>query len=431
MDDLHQPEGIIAEAQSLAAEAYWADETKFLIGGSTAGNIALIMAVCKPGDKIIVQRNCHKSVYNGLILARANPVFIVPAVDLATGAAAGLRREDVERTLLAHPDAKAVFLTNPTYYGMGIELAKMAAAVHRFGIPLLVDEAHGAHYGFHPALPPSAMQCGADAAVQSTHKMAASLTMTSMLHIQGSRIDRDRLFRALAMIQSSSPSYPLLASLDLARRHMVMEAEREFDRVLPLLASLRERIAGLPWLQTAALTENSVFSTLDPLKLMLIVRSNALTGFQLQSLLEENGVFPELADSGHVLLAASTGTSVQDVERVWQLLERLHPALLPEAELLFQPYPPNGSLLASSFLREQAMTMHEAYDAEKRVVPLAEAEGNISAEMVIPYPPGVPLIVPGERIDAQLIALLETLRAGRTRFHGIKDTSLATIEVVV
>ncbi|MCK9927565.1 aminotransferase class I/II-fold pyridoxal phosphate-dependent enzyme, partial [Frankia sp. Mgl5] len=131
---------------------------------------------CKPGDKILVQRNCHKSVYNGAILARANPVFIVPAVDLATGVAAGFRREDVERALQAHPEAKAVFLTNPTYYGMGIDLAKMAAVIHRHDIPLLVDEAHGAHFGFHPALPGSAMQAGADAAVQSTHKMGTSLT---------------------------------------------------------------------------------------------------------------------------------------------------------------------------------------------------------------------------------------------------------------
>ncbi|MCK9905412.1 aminotransferase class I/II-fold pyridoxal phosphate-dependent enzyme, partial [Frankia sp. Cpl3] len=221
LDDLHQPEDVIAEAQSLAAEAFWAEQTKFLIGGSTVGNMALIMTVCKPGDKILVQRNCHKSVYNGAILARANPVFIVPAVDLATGVAAGFRREDVERALQAHPEAKAVFLTNPTYYGMGIDLAKMAAVIHRHDIPLLVDEAHGAHFGFHPALPGSAMQAGADAAVQSTHKMGTSLTMSSMLHIQGPRIDRDKLFRVLAMIQSSSPSYPLMASLDLARRYMV------------------------------------------------------------------------------------------------------------------------------------------------------------------------------------------------------------------
>lgn len=425
LDDLHQPEDVIAEAQSLAAEAFWAEQTKFLIGGSTVGNMALIMTVCKPGDKILVQRNCHKSVYNGAILARANPVFIVPAVDLATGVAAGFRREDVERALQAHPEAKAVFLTNPTYYGMGIDLAKMAAVIHRHDIPLLVDEAHGAHFGFHPALPGSAMQAGADAAVQSTHKMGTSLTMSSMLHIQGPRIDRDKLFRVLAMIQSSSPSYPLMASLDLARRYMVIEGQKEVERVLPLMEQLRERIKTLPWLRIAELSESSVYSSLDPLKLMLILRTRELGGGQLKKIMEAKGVFPEMAQAGYVLLAASTGTSEADVESVGRVLESLQPTAVPDAELLFQP-----GVLASSFLREQIIPMHEALDAGKRTIPLEAAEGTVCAEMVIPYPPGIPLLVPGERIDTEALTLLHTLRSAQTRFHGIKDASLATIEVI-
>jgi arginine decarboxylase len=425
LDDLHQPEGVIAEAQELAAEAFGAEWTRFLVGGSTAGNLALIMTVCKPGEKILVQRNCHKSVYHGIIMARAVPVFIVPAVDWESGVAAGLRREDVERTLAAHPDAKAVFLTNPTYYGMGIDLAKMAATVHRFGVPLLVDEAHGAHYGFHPALPPSAMQCGADAAVQSTHKMGTSMTMSSMLHVQGPRIDRDRLQRILAMIQSSSPSYPLMASLDLARRHMVLEAKKELERVLPLVDRLRERIATLDWLRLPVQAENSGYTTHDPLKLLLSLRTRAWTGYELQKLLEEARIYPELAEPAHVLLAASTGTSMADVEHVWQLLESVDvpPMLAGDAPV------PVG-LLASSFLREQAMPMHEAFDAPKRTVPLAEAAGRICAEMVIPYPPGIPLIAPGERIDAEVLALLQELAAGGARFHGIKDPELTMIETI-
>ncbi|MFY0544681.1 aminotransferase class I/II-fold pyridoxal phosphate-dependent enzyme [Brevibacillus sp. H7] len=424
MDDLHQPEGVIAEAQALAAEAFGAEETRFLIGGSTVGNIALIMAVCRPGDKIIVQRNCHKSVFNGIMIARATPVYVVPAVDLGTGVAAGLRREDVERTLQAHPDAKAVFLTNPTYYGMGIDLVKMAATVHRFGIPLLVDEAHGAHYGFHPSLPHSAMQCGADAAVQSTHKMASALTMSSMLHIQGNLIDRGRLARALAMIQSSSPSYLLLASLDLARRHLVMEAAGEWNRLIPVLDELRKRIGGLDWVRLASLSSNSVYTTLDPFKLMLNLYTRSLTGFTLQKLLEENGVFPELADLGHVLLAASAGTSQEDVDALWRLLQELAPEPAAETVRIFQ-----AGVLASSFLREQVMPMHEAADAGRETVPLEAAAGRIAAEMVIPYPPGIPLLVPGERIDREVLELLKELRASQARFHGVKNARLETIEV--
>jgi arginine decarboxylase len=425
-DDLHQPEGVIAEAQALAAEAFGAEETRFLIGGSTVGNIALIMTVCRPGEKILVQRNCHKSVFHGIMLARATPVYIVPAIDLSTGVAAGLRREDVERALQAHPDAKAVFLTNPTYYGMGIDLKKMAAAVHRYDVPLLVDEAHGAHYGFHPAWPASAMQSGADAAVQSTHKMASALTMSSMLHIQGNRIDRERLSRTLAMIQSSSPSYLLMASLDLARRHLVMEAAREWERLLPQLDEFRRRLNSLDWLHLPALSANSVYTTLDPLKLLLHLHSNRINGFQLQQLMEERGIFPELADRTHVLLAASAGTTPEDLEVLWRLLEGLSPDVVPEAGRVFQ-----AGVLASSFLREQAMPMHEAVDAKKETVPLEAAAGRICAEMVIPYPPGIPLLVPGERIDEEVLALLLELRIGQTRIHGVRDTRLERIQVVL
>lgn len=425
MDDLHQPEGVIAEAQALAAEAYSADETHFLVGGSTAGNISLIMAVCKPGDKIVVQRNCHKSVYHGLMLAGANPIFIVPAVDPDTGVAAGLRREDVERTLQAHPDAKAVFLTNPTYYGMGIDLVKMAATVHRHDIPLLVDEAHGAHYGFHPSLPPSAMQCGADAAVQSTHKMATSMTMSSMLHIKGTRIDRHRLNRALAMIQSSSPSYPLLASLDLARRHTMLEMGKEIDRVLPKLAWLQERLSTVPWLFVSALTDHYVYATQDPLKMLLSLRTSELTGYQLQSRLESCGIFPEFAQLTHVLLAGSTGTCEEDVEQVLKSIEALSARSVREQHEWTQPV-----VLASSFLREQVIAMHEAVDLPHKQIALEEAQGCICAEMVIPYPPGIPLLVPGERIDEQVMQLIRKLRDGGARFHGVNDPSLTSIEII-
>jgi arginine/lysine/ornithine decarboxylase len=426
LDDLHQPDGAIREAQALAAEAYGAEETRFLVGGSTAGNIALILAVCRPGEKIIVQRNCHKSVYNGILLARAHPVFVVPAVDPVTGAAVGLRREDVERTLMEHPDAKAVFITNPTYYGMGIDLKKLASTVHRFGVPLLVDEAHGSHYGFHPDLPASAMQSGADAAVQSTHKMSTAMTMSSMLHVQGNRLNRDRLFRILAMIQSSSPSYPLMASLDLARRHMVVAGRKEMDQVLPCLQQFRERVSTLSWVTLPAVTEESVYATLDPFKLMLCFRTRAITGFQLQGELEAQGIFPELAELGHVLLAASTGTLAEDVELVWNTLHARSP--------LYDDGAKNASaagMLASHFTREQAMPMYEAADADAQSVPLSEAIGAVAAEMVIPYPPGIPLLVPGERIDQQAISLLQKLKESGTRFHGVKDPQLNEIQIVL
>lgn len=425
LDDLHQPQGVIAEAEALAAEAFGAQETRFLIGGSTVGNLALIMTVCRPGDKILVQRNCHKSVFHGIIMARATPVFLVPAVDLATGVAAGVRREDVERALQAHPDAKAVLLTNPTYYGMGIDLAKMVATVHRHDIPLLVDEAHGAHYGFHPAFPTSAMHAGADASVQSTHKMASSMTMSSMLHVQGERIDRERLRRYLAMIQSSSPSYPLMASLDLARRHLVMEAASEWDRLLPLLDKLRERTSRISWLHGPELGANSVYATLDPLKLFLHLRTEEFTGFQLQQLMERHGIFPELADETHVLLVASAGTSGRDLDALFRLLESIEAQEDQDTERIVQ-----AGIVSSHYIREQALPMHEAVDLPYETISLDQSLGRVVAEMVIPYPPGIPILVPGEQMDEQSLSMLQELRSGQTRFHGVQDDSLQTIQVV-
>ncbi|WP_428993688.1 aminotransferase class I/II-fold pyridoxal phosphate-dependent enzyme [Brevibacillus choshinensis] len=424
-DDLHQPQGVIAEAQELAAEAFGAEETRFLIGGSTVGNLALIMTVCRPGDKILVQRNCHKSVYHGIMMAKAIPIFLVPAVDLATGVAAGVRREDVERALHLHPDAKAVFLTNPTYYGMGIDLEKMAAIVHRYDIPLLIDEAHGPHFGFHPAFPLSAMQSGVDAAVQSTHKMASAMTMSSMLHVQGGRIDRDRLFRHLAMIQSSSPSYVLMASLDLARRHLVKEAYEEWDRLLPQLDKLRERTGRLGWLEWPDVTSSSVYATLDPLKLFLHIRTEQIDGFALQQTMERDGIYPELADSSHVLLAASAGTSSRDLDGLVRLLESLELEVEPGEERVLE-----AGVVSSHYLREQVVPMDEAVDAPSEQVTLENSLGRVAAEMVIPYPPGIPVVVPGERMDAQSLAMLTELRMGQTRFHGVQDEHLQTIRVI-
>jgi len=227
------------------------------------------------------------------------------------------------------------------------------------------------------------------------------------------------------MLQSSSPSYPLMASLDLARRHMVYQAGKEIDQLLPRLERLREQIAGLDWLDTPILTENSVFATLDPLKLLLCVRTGMFTGYRLQEMLEKEGIYPELAQTTHVLLAASTGTSPKDVEQVSQFLERI------KADgLLGEKLSTDIGILASSFLREQVLPMHEAVDVETESVPLQQAVGGISAEMVIPYPPGIPLLLPGERIDSQVIALLMELKAAGARFQGIKDPELQMIDTI-
>ncbi|MEC0207287.1 aminotransferase class I/II-fold pyridoxal phosphate-dependent enzyme, partial [Paenibacillus lautus] len=239
-DDLFHPEGVIQEAQELAADCFGAEESFFLVGGSTAGNLALILTVCRePGDILLVQRNVHKSVLNGLMLAGAQAVFLQPEMDKQSGLAVAPSEATLTAALEAYPEAKGAIITMPNYYGMGSDLRPLAKACHERGIPLLVDEAHGAHYGQHPQLPMNALSCGADGVVQSTHKMLAAMTMGAMLHVQGGLLDRSLLRQRLAMVQSSSPSYPLMASLDLARRLLHKQGAGAFTAGLAAVEAFR------------------------------------------------------------------------------------------------------------------------------------------------------------------------------------------------
>nr|WP_082927056.1 aminotransferase class I/II-fold pyridoxal phosphate-dependent enzyme [Paenibacillus tuaregi] len=246
LDDLHHPEGVIAEAQERAARLFGAEASYFLVGGSTAGNLGLILTVCSaPGDVLLVQRNVHKSVIHGLMLAGAKAVFLAPEADPASGLSIIPSADTVREALRRYPDAKGLLVTHPNYYGMGGDLAALAELCHGSGVPLLVDEAHGAHFGLHPELPGSALAAGADGVVQSTHKMLSALTMGAMLHVQGSLIDRELLRQRLAMVQSSSPSYPIMASLDLSRSYLEEAGPAAFAEGLRAADKLREHIRKL------------------------------------------------------------------------------------------------------------------------------------------------------------------------------------------
>jgi arginine/lysine/ornithine decarboxylase len=433
LDDLHHPEGVIREAERLAAACFGAEETFFLVGGSTVGNLALLLTVCEPGDLIVVQRNAHKSVIHGLMLAGARAVFVHPRRDRESGLATGIDPAAVERALEQYPEAKAVFITNPNYYGMGVDVAAVAEAAHARGKPLLVDEAHGAHFGFHPEVPPSAMSCGADAAVQSTHKMLTAMTMGAMLHVQGPRIDRDALRVRLAMLQTSSPSYPIMASLDLARRQMDTEGRAFLERGLAAVARFDRGLRERPWFGRIGASPSAAYVTSDPFKRAVFDATGTLTGFELMRALERHGVFAEMADSRHVLFAFSPASDIRDADVLLDALDRVRGEYgleRPAARLAAEPaddddWPRPDDISAPVRFGLLAAGRTPAVES----VPLERAAGRLAAEIVVPYPPGIPLLYPGEPIDARTVERLARLAGYGAKFQGAADAKLRSIRV--
>lgn len=403
LDDLHAPEGVIWEAQKLASEFFQCDYTFFLVNGTTVGNMAMILSVCLPGEEIIVQRNCHKSVLNALELSGASPVFISPRYEKETGRHSYVSAEDVERALKDYPDSKAVFLTYPDYFGRTYDLENIAEVVHRSRIPLLVDEAHGVHFQLGSPFPKAALAAGADGVAQSAHKMAPAMTMASFLHVQGDRIDLNRIRHYLQMLQSSSPSYPLMASLDVARAYLAAWKPSEKEDLFSFLDQVKALFQSYNYW--------TVKTTDDPLKLTLEVLSG--TGFEWADALDAVGIVPELATTDQVLLVFGLAPSV-DIQLLEdrlktldsQLKKQTNRATIIEDQIQF----PAVQKLEFSYSLMQRM------DVER--VDWQEAAGYVAAEAIIPYPPGIPLVLKGERWDDQHIAQVRALSSQGARFQN-------------
>lgn len=422
LDNLFAPAGPIAAAQELAAAAFGAEQTWFLANGSTCGIEAALLAVCAPGEKIIVPRNAHQSVISGLILAGAVPVFVMPDYDPDWDLVHGVSAAAVAAALEQHPDVRAVLLVSPTYHGVCSPVAAIATHAHAHNIPLLVDEAHGPHFGFHPDLPAAALRAGADIAVQSTHKVLGALTQASMLHVQGTRVDRGRLSRALQMTQSTSPSYLLLASLDAARQQMATVGQQRLGEVLAIATQIHRQLAALSPL--ALLTPSSAWPTIDATRLTLHVAPLGWSGFAADELFHETlGVTAELPALRHLTFILSLGNTPADAERLLaacQTLRRTAPSHPLESIQIGRPFP------AAAL----ALPPREAFFARSLALPIDQAAGRISAELVCPYPPGIPVLLPGEIITAEAIAYLTQVKQRRGRITGCSDAALSTLGVL-
>ncbi|WP_029987050.1 aminotransferase class I/II-fold pyridoxal phosphate-dependent enzyme [Lysinibacillus fusiformis] len=421
LDDLHYPEEMILEAEHLLADTYGAMKSFFLVGGSTVGNLAMIYATCQKGDTIIVQRNAHKSIFHAIELVGAKPIFVSPIWDERTLTATHVTFQDLKEVVENYSEAKAVVLTYPTYYGVtSKEIQKQIAYCHEKGIPVLVDEAHGAHFHACSLFQPSALSLGADVVVQSAHKTLPAMTMASFMHVRSELIEADKIHHFLRMLQSSSPSYVLLASLDDARYYVQTYMESDGAYIIEKRNQWVEALRSIGSLE--------VIEVDDPLKLLLRVKG--YSGFQLQEALEAKNVYGELADRNQVLL-------------ILPLLKQGHTypfaeirVRIKEAVTLLLETERTDSIKASQSaykfvqMTEPIYTLNEIASLNKEWLPYMRTMGRISASMIIPYPPGIPLLVPGERITVAKLSQLEELLAAGATFQGNHRLTEKMIQVI-
>jgi arginine decarboxylase len=424
--NLFENDGAIAQAQALAAQLFGADRSWFLVNGSTVGIIASILATCGAGDKIILPRNVHQSVISGLILSGAHPIFASPDYDPAWDLAYCLSPASVAEALAQYPEARAVLMVSPTYHGVCGNVAAIAALAHQRNIPLIVDEAHGAHFAFHPDLPTSALAAGADLVVQSTHKLLAALTQSSMLHQQGSRVDAARVSKLLQMLQSSSPSSLLLASLDAARHQMANQGQPLMGQTLQLAHHARKeigQISGLAILEPPS-EKTGGFADFDPTRIVVDLSKLGIDGFMADDILTAQfGVTAELPTLRQIAFIMSLGNTPQEADSLVQGLTKL--------ARMYELCPMQTSeLISLPPLEAQALSPREAFFAVHVSVSVAQSVGQISAETICPYPPGIPLVLPGERISADAITQLQQLKAQGALIAGCADPELQQILVV-
>lgn len=435
MDDIHHPCSVVKEAQELAAQAYGADYTYFLINGSTAGNHIMVLAALRPDDVVIVPRNVHRSTIGALILSGARPVFVEPEYDSEMVVDHGVTPEAVRRALDRHPEARALYFVSPTYYGYTGDVEGLVALGRERGVMVLADEAWGAHLRFHPDLPVSAVEAGADLVINSTHKLLSGMTQASMLHLRGDRVDRGRLEAVLKLFLSTSPSCLLVASLDVARHQMATRGEALLSRALEAAAWAREEINRIPGLRCYGpeVVGRPGAAGWDPTRLVVTARDLGFTGYEVERILRyHHNIQLEMSELFNVVALVTIGHSAEDLERLVEAFRTLpgHPREFDIRERLQRLEKRRGKPFELPDFPEQRLTLRQAFDSPYRTVPLAQAVGCISAEMVTPYPPGIPVVCPGEVITQELVDYLVMELAAGAHIQGPFDPALKTIRVV-
>jgi arginine decarboxylase len=415
-DDLHLRSGVLGRAERLAAELWGADLCRFCLNGSTQGNEALALAVASGGERVVVSRSLHASVLAGLVLSGLEPVWVRPDLDDATGLALRIPAGRVAEALAAAPDAAGVFLVEPNFVGMLSDLPAIAERCRTAGVPLVIDQAWGAHLGFHPGLPPHALAAGADALVTSAHKTLAAFTQGAYLLARDGRLDLSRLGESFDLLHTTSPSAAILASLDRARRLLAVQGQELLERTLRLAAEFRERVAAAGGLV--------VLASDDPTKLVLALPGTGADGLEVEADLFAEGIRIELANRDTLVPLLTIGDTEESVERLAAALVRSLERRRGE------PRAPGGASVVWGVAPEIAMTPRAAFFASRETVPAGAAAGRVAAETVAPYPPGIPAIAPGEVVSQALLDSLREAVAAGTRLAYCADPSLDTLQVV-
>ncbi|MDU4951493.1 MULTISPECIES: aminotransferase class I/II-fold pyridoxal phosphate-dependent enzyme [Clostridium] len=426
VDSLHHPTGPIKKAQELAADAYGSDAAFFSIHGTSGAIQAMIMSVVNEGDTIIIPRNVHKSVTAGIILSGAKPVYMQPELDKKLGIAHGVTPDTVRNTLKEHPEAKAVLIINPTYYGVATDIKSIADIVHSHNIPLIVDEAHGPHLGFNQNLPISAMEAGADICAQSTHKIIGALTQCSLLQVKSKYIDINRVHQILSLLQTTSPSYILMASLDCARRQIALNGTELLDKAIELSNYVRKEINKIPGFYCFGdeiLNTPGVFA-LDPTKITITCRDLGITGYDLDMILSNKyHIQMELSDLYSVLAVGSFGDTKDAMDKLLNALKEISDEFLGKSDS-------KPDFLDIPNIPELKLIPRAAFNSDKISLPLKESINHISSEFLMAYPPGIPVLCPGEIITKEIIDYVEDLKRVGLYVQGTEDPSVENIKVV-
>lgn len=424
LDNLCHPVSVIREAEELAADAFHASYAFLMVGGTTSSVQAMVLSACKQGDKIILPRNVHRSVINALVINGAIPVYVNPDVDEKLGIALGMKVEQVECAIRENPDAVAILVNNPTYYGICSDLRKITELAHQNNMLLLADEAHGTHFYFGKNLPLSAMDAGADMAAVSMHKSGGSLTQSSFLLVGGNRMSPGYVRQIINLTQTTSGSYLLLASLDISRKNLALHGVEEFERVVALAEYARKEInaiGGYYAYSSEMTNRNSIFD-FDKTKLTVNTLGIGLAGIEVYDILrDEYDIQVELGDIANILAYISIGDREREIERlVGALME------------IARKY---GKMGVNMYTHEYidplvSVSPQKAFYAQKESLPLMETEGRICSEFVMCYPPGIPILAPGEQITKEILNYISYAKEKGCSLTGPEDPAVEKLNVL-